>query len=106
MSSCWDNYGVALVVAEQDTRKGSARHAVEELGKANVRVLGAVLNKRTFPIPQEIYDRPRRFSRLQTPRGFLITHRQLNSCLGDAVVSIILPPSVSLSYLLHYSPPQ
>jgi capsular exopolysaccharide synthesis family protein len=49
--------GVALVVAEQDTRKGSARHAVEELSKANVRVLGAVLNKRTFPIPQEIYDR-------------------------------------------------
>jgi Mrp family chromosome partitioning ATPase len=49
--------GVALVIAEQDTRKESARHAVEELGKANVRVLGAVLNKRTFPIPQRIYDR-------------------------------------------------
>lgn len=49
--------GVALIIAEQDTRKESARHAVEELGKANVRVLGAVLNKRTFPIPQKIYDR-------------------------------------------------
>jgi len=49
--------GVTLVVAEQDTRKGSALHAVQELGKANVRVLGAVLNKRTFPIPQQIYDR-------------------------------------------------
>jgi protein-tyrosine kinase len=49
--------GVALVIAEQDTRKESARHAVEELNKANVRVLGAVLNKRTFPIPQKIYDR-------------------------------------------------
>jgi capsular exopolysaccharide synthesis family protein len=49
--------GVALVIAEQDTRKESARHAVEELNKANVRVLGAVMNKRTFPIPQKIYDR-------------------------------------------------
>lgn len=49
--------GVALVIAEQNTRKESARHAVEELSKANVRVLGAVLNKRTFPIPQKIYDR-------------------------------------------------
>jgi protein-tyrosine kinase len=49
--------GVALVIAEQDTRKQSARHAVEELNKANVRVLGAVMNKRTFPIPQKIYDR-------------------------------------------------
>jgi protein-tyrosine kinase len=49
--------GVALVIAEQDTRKESARHAVEELNKANVRVLGAVLNKRTFPIPKKLYDR-------------------------------------------------
>ncbi|HUA15102.1 MAG TPA: CpsD/CapB family tyrosine-protein kinase [Verrucomicrobiae bacterium] len=49
--------GVALVIAEQNTRKESARHAVDELNKANVRVLGAVLNKRTFPIPQKIYDR-------------------------------------------------
>jgi capsular exopolysaccharide synthesis family protein len=49
--------GVALIIAEQDTRKENARHAVDELSKANVRVLGAVLNKRTFPIPQKIYDR-------------------------------------------------
>jgi len=49
--------GVALVIAEQNTRKESARHAVDELNKANVRVLGAVMNKRTFPIPQKIYDR-------------------------------------------------
>jgi len=49
--------GVALVIAESDTRKERARHAVQELAKANVRVLGAVLNKRTFPIPQKIYDR-------------------------------------------------
>lgn len=49
--------GVLLVFAEQDTRKESARNAVAELNRANVRVLGAVLNKRTFPIPQRIYDR-------------------------------------------------
>ncbi len=49
--------GVALVIAEQDTRRENARHAVDDLNKANVRVLGAVLNKRTFPIPQKIYDR-------------------------------------------------
>ncbi len=49
--------GIALVIAEQGTRKESARHAVEELNRANVRVLGAVLNKRTFPIPQKLYDR-------------------------------------------------
>lgn len=49
--------GVLLVIAEQDTRKESARNAVAELNRANVRVLGAVLNKRTFPIPQRIYDR-------------------------------------------------
>src|SRR5580765_3213734 len=49
--------GIALVVAEQNTRKESARHAVEELKKANVRILGAVLNKRTFPIPQKLYEK-------------------------------------------------
>jgi Mrp family chromosome partitioning ATPase len=49
--------GVALVIAESDTHKERARHAVQELAKASVRVLGAVLNKRTFPIPQKIYDR-------------------------------------------------
>jgi Mrp family chromosome partitioning ATPase len=49
--------GLALIVAEQDTRKKSARHVLKELGKSNVRVLGAVLNKRTFPIPQKIYDK-------------------------------------------------
>lgn len=49
--------GVALVLAEQSTRRERARNAVQELAKANVRILGAVLNKRTFPIPQKIYDR-------------------------------------------------
>jgi protein-tyrosine kinase len=49
--------GVALVIAEQGTHRESARHAVQELSKANVHLLGAVLNKRTFPIPKKIYDK-------------------------------------------------
>ena len=49
--------GMALVLAEQHTRKETARNTVEQLAKAHVRLLGAVLNKRTFPVPQKIYDR-------------------------------------------------
>jgi len=49
--------GVALVLAEQSTHRERARYAVQELTKANVRILGVVLNKRTFPIPQKIYDK-------------------------------------------------
>ena len=49
--------GVALVLAEQSTHRERARHAVQQLTKANVRILGVVLNKRTFPIPQKIYDK-------------------------------------------------
>ena len=49
--------GVAMIIAEQSTRERTARQALKELTKANVRVLGAVLNKRTFPIPQRIYER-------------------------------------------------
>lgn len=47
--------GVALVTAESNTRRERARHAIDDLGKAHVRVLGAILNKRTFPIPEKIY---------------------------------------------------
>jgi Mrp family chromosome partitioning ATPase len=47
--------GITLVTAESDTRRERARHALDDLAKANVRVLGAILNKRTFPIPEKIY---------------------------------------------------
>ena len=36
-------------------RAGAARKAKQALEAANVRVLGTVLNNRTFPIPEKIY---------------------------------------------------
>jgi Mrp family chromosome partitioning ATPase len=47
--------GAVVVVEANDTRKEVARSAVEELVAANVRVLGAVLNNRRFPIPEKLY---------------------------------------------------
>jgi capsular exopolysaccharide synthesis family protein len=49
--------GVALILEGSVTRRETAQRAVQELEKANVRVLGAVMNKRTFPIPEFIYNR-------------------------------------------------
>ncbi len=48
--------GVILVVATS-TRREAARRAKASLEAAKVRLLGAVLNKRTFPIPEAIYRR-------------------------------------------------
>jgi Mrp family chromosome partitioning ATPase len=47
--------GVLLVVEANLTRREAARKAKESLESANVRLLGAVLNNRTFPIPETIY---------------------------------------------------
>lgn len=47
--------GVILVVEANLTRREIARKAKESLESANVRLLGAVLNNRTFPIPETIY---------------------------------------------------
>jgi capsular exopolysaccharide synthesis family protein len=47
--------GVVLVVQANSTRREAAKKAKESLASANVRLLGAVLNKRTFPIPQALY---------------------------------------------------
>jgi protein-tyrosine kinase len=47
--------GAVLVVEANDTRREVARNAVDELVAANVRVLGAVLNNRRFPIPERLY---------------------------------------------------
>src|ERR1700730_18700509 len=49
--------GLVLVVEANSTRKESARKALETLRAAQVEVLGAVLNKRTFPIPESVYRR-------------------------------------------------
>jgi len=47
--------GIVLVVQANSTRREAARKAKESLASANVRLLGAVLNKRTFPIPEALY---------------------------------------------------
>ena len=49
--------GVVLVVEAHATRREAARKVKENLEAANVRLLGAVLNKRRFPIPEAIYSR-------------------------------------------------
>ena len=48
--------GAVMVLESNGTRREVARLAKEDLEAARVRVLGAVLNKRTFPIPQFLYD--------------------------------------------------
>jgi len=49
--------GVVLMLKANSSRRETARKAVQELQGANVRVLGAVLNQRTFPIPESLYKR-------------------------------------------------
>lgn len=47
--------GIVLVVASDSTRRETARNVKDSFETARVPVLGAVLNKRTFPIPNAIY---------------------------------------------------
>jgi capsular exopolysaccharide synthesis family protein len=47
--------GIVLVVEAHSTRREVLRKAKENLELANVRLFGAVLNNRTFPIPETIY---------------------------------------------------
>ncbi len=49
--------GAVLVVGSNMTRRASARMAKESLEAASVPILGAVLNKRRFPIPEAIYKK-------------------------------------------------
>ncbi len=49
--------GLVMVLKANSSRRESARTAVQDLRAAKVRVLGAVLNQRTFPIPQAIYEK-------------------------------------------------
>lgn len=49
--------GVVLVLQSNATRKETALKVKESFETAGVRLLGAVLNKRTFPIPQALYER-------------------------------------------------
>jgi len=49
--------GVALVLKANSSNRRTARKAVQELEAARTPVLGAILNQRTFPIPNGIYRR-------------------------------------------------
>jgi polysaccharide biosynthesis transport protein len=49
--------GVVLVIEAESTRKDSAIAAVENLRSSEVRILGAVLNKRVYPIPEKLYSK-------------------------------------------------
>ena len=47
--------GVILVIEAHSTRRAAAQRAKEALDGAEVRLLGTVLNNRTFPIPEKLY---------------------------------------------------
>jgi protein-tyrosine kinase len=49
--------GLVIVLKANSSRRESARTLVHDLREAKVRLLGAVLNQRTFPIPQSIYEK-------------------------------------------------
>jgi capsular exopolysaccharide synthesis family protein len=49
--------GIILVLEAEATRREAARATVETLRLSGIQVLGAVLNKRIFPIPEKIYNK-------------------------------------------------
>ncbi|MGB8917854.1 MAG: hypothetical protein WCC89_13435 [Candidatus Sulfotelmatobacter sp.] len=49
--------GIILVLGAHSTRKATARQIKESLEGAQCRILGTVLSKRTFPVPERIYRR-------------------------------------------------
>ena len=49
--------GAVMVVEANSTRREAALRVADGLRAKQVRVLGAVLNKRTFPIPDSLYHR-------------------------------------------------
>jgi Mrp family chromosome partitioning ATPase len=49
--------GIILVLEAHSTRKATARKIKETLEGAQSRILGTVLSKRTFPVPERIYRR-------------------------------------------------
>jgi Mrp family chromosome partitioning ATPase len=48
--------GVVLVIAANSTKRDTAMNSKMILEAANVPILGAILNRRTFPIPDQIYQ--------------------------------------------------
>jgi capsular exopolysaccharide synthesis family protein len=48
---------VVLIVAEGKTRRHAVKFALESFKKRKATVLGAILNKRKFPLPRFVYER-------------------------------------------------
>ena len=48
--------GVVLILEANATRRESAVKVAAHLRSMHVKLLGAVLNKRTFPIPETLYN--------------------------------------------------
>jgi len=49
--------GLVLVLEANSTRRDATARIAERLHSMQVQILGAVLNKRTFPIPASLYRR-------------------------------------------------
>jgi Mrp family chromosome partitioning ATPase len=49
--------GIIVVLKANTSRRETARQALQEIQNAKTRVIGAVLNQRTFPIPDSIYKK-------------------------------------------------
>jgi len=49
--------GIVLILEANSTRRDTAMRVRVEMEQANVPVLGAVLNNRTFPIPDSLYSK-------------------------------------------------
>ncbi|MGA2858799.1 MAG: CpsD/CapB family tyrosine-protein kinase [Candidatus Sulfotelmatobacter sp.] len=49
--------GATLILKANSSTRSATRKLLEQLRAANVSILGAVLNQRTFPIPHSIYSR-------------------------------------------------
>lgn len=49
--------GVVLIVEANNNRRETVRRAKEQLESAKVQLIGAVLDQRTFPIPEKLYQR-------------------------------------------------
>jgi Mrp family chromosome partitioning ATPase len=49
--------GMVIVLKANSSRRETVRKAVHDMQSAHVRILGAVLNQRTFPVPAALYHR-------------------------------------------------
>jgi receptor protein-tyrosine kinase len=49
--------GIVLIVEAHQSRRETVRRAKQQLESARVNLLGAVLDQRTFPIPEKLYRR-------------------------------------------------